>query len=219
MLSVSPLSPKQADASPDRDLALARAAGQGDVRARQQLADRLFDRVRATVSYLAGGDPDKDDLVQLSLIEILRSAGSFRAEGHLEGWSDRITIRTSLRALKTRRRRDEVLHAVDDAEVALERLPAEPLDSAGAGGSELEQEAQRRQLHGRLAVHLSRLDPERRAAVLLRWVHGHSVEEVAEITEARVNTVRGRLRRGKRQLRKLILSDPMLCGWEPWVHR
>lgn len=216
MLSVTPSSPKQADASPDRDLALTRAAGQGDVRARQQLADRLFDRVRATVSYLAGGDPDKDDLVQLSLIEILRSAGNFRAEGHLEGWSDRITVRTSLRALKTRRRRDEILHAADDAEAALERLPN---DASSTTAPELEVEAQRRQLHRGLALLLGRLDPQRRAAVILRWVHGYSVEEVAELTDARVNTVRGRLRRGKRQLRKLILTDPTLRGWEPWVQK
>lgn len=213
---MSPSSRNQADASPENDLALTRAAGQGDVRARQQLAERLFDRVRATVSYLAGGDPDKDDLVQLSLVEILRSAGSFRADGLLEGWADRITVRTSLRALKTRRRRDEVLHAVDDAEAAAERLGAE---SPGSRSPELEQEAQRRQLHQRLALLLGRLDPQRRAAVLLRWVHGYSVEEIAEITDARVNTVRGRLRRGKRQLRKLVLGDPVLRGWEPWVRK
>ncbi len=198
------------------DLALTRAAGQGDLRARQQLAARLFDRVRATVSYLAGGDPDKDDLVQLSLVEILRSAGSFRAEGHLEGWADRITVRTSLRSLKTRRRRDEVLHAVDDAEAVLERM-----DTRASGGDapELQAEAERRQLHRQLASLLGRLEPERRAAVLLRWVHGYSVEEIAELTDARVNTVRGRLRRGKRQLRKMILADPMLGAWEPWVRQ
>lgn len=211
---MSPSRPRKADPSPHGDLTLAQAAGRGDLRARQQLADRLFDRVRATVSYLAGGDPDKDDLVQLSLVEILRSAGSFRAEGNLEGWADRIAVRTSLRWLKTRRRRDEVLHAVDDADALLERLDTEEASGEGPG---LEQEAQRRQLHGRLARLLGRLDPERRAAVLLRWVHGYTVEEIAELTDARVNTVRGRLRRGKRQLRRLILTDPMLRGWEPWV--
>ncbi len=215
-MSLSPSSPKPVGVSPEKEIALTRAAGQGDLRAREQLAERLFDRVRATVSYLAGGDPDKDDLVQLSLVEILRSAGSYRAEGPLEGWADRITVRTSLRALKRRRRRDGVLHAVDDAEAAMARLQTE---SSPTGASGMEQEAQRRELHQRLALVLGRLDPQRRAAVLLRWVHGYSVEEIAAMTDARVNTVRGRLRRGKRQLRKLILADPALRGWEPWVNR
>jgi len=215
-MSVSPSSLKQAGASPETDLALTRAAGRGDERARQQLAERLFDRVRATVSYLAGGDADKDDLVQVSMVEILRSAGTFRAEGHLESWADRIAVRTSLRALKTRRRRDEVLHAADDAEAMLERLDVE---SPGTSTPDLEQEAQRRLLHRRLALVLGRVDPQRRAAVLLRWVHGYTVEEIADLTDARVNTVRGRLRRGKRQLRKMILGDPVLRGWEPWVNK
>jgi len=216
MMRVSPSSPRQVDGSSAKDLALTRAAGQGDVRAREQLAKRLFDRVRATVSYLAGGDPDKDDLVQLSLVEILRSASSFRAEGNLDGWADRITVRTSLRALKKRRRVDAMVHGADDAQAELARLDAGPSPTGTPG---LEQEAQRRQLHQRLALVLGRLDPHRRAAVLLRWVHGYSVEEIADLTDARINTVRGRLRRGKRQMRKLILGDPVLRGWEPWVSR
>ncbi len=214
MMSVSPSSPKEADASPQADLELARAAGRGEARARQLLAQRLFDHVRATVSYLAGGDPDKDDLVQLSMIEILRSASSFRAEGPLDAWADRITVRTSFRALKARRRREEPLRGSEDVHVAQDRLEASFSEKETTA---LDQEIQRRELHRRLATVLGRLGPRRRAVVVLRWVHGYGVEEIARITDSRPNTVRGRLRRGKRQLRKLILADPVLAGWEPWV--
>ncbi|MFH2011065.1 MAG: RNA polymerase sigma factor [bacterium] len=214
---MSVVSTEQAPTTPQNDLELALAAGSGDVRAQQQLADRLFDRVRATVSYLAGFDPDADDLVQLSLVEVLRSAGTFRAEGNLEAWADRITVRTSLRHLKQRRRRGEAVHPSEDA-ASLERdSDVDGPFGSGSDADSVDGEAERRQLHRRLSLLLGRLKPEWRVVVLLRWVHGYHVEEIAELTEARLNTVRGRLRRGKRQLRKLILGDPVLRGWEPWM--
>ena len=212
---MSPRLPKQVSADQQSDLALCCAASAGEELAQQRLADRLFDRVNATVSYLAGGDPDADDLVQLSLVEILRSAGSFRAEGNLKSWADRITVRTCMRFLKKRRWSRETLHTSQDAAVMESEIA---IGGGLADGSEsLEQQADRRQIHGRLAGQLQKLKPEWRVVVLLRWVHGYSIEEIAELTGARPNTVRGHLRRGKRQLRKLILGDSVLREWEPLV--
>jgi DNA-directed RNA polymerase specialized sigma24 family protein len=49
--------------------------------------------------------------------------------------------------------------------------------------------------------------------VVLHHVQGYGIVEVAEMTGAPVNTVRDRLRVGRRQLRKRILGDPALRGW------
>ena len=144
------------------------------------MAERLIDRVRTTVSYLAPNHPDADDLIQRALIEILRSAGSFRGESALETWADRIASRTAMRLLKQRARHAEV-----------------------SG----EDEAAKAGLRTRLAGLLSRLSPERRAAVVLHYVHGYSVQEISEITETPANTVRDRLRVGKALLRKYMLKD------------
>ena len=156
------------------------------------MAERLLDRVRTTVAYLASNHPDADDLVQRSLIEILRSAGTFRAESSLETWADRIASRTALRLLKQRARQAEVVTLVADPE------PEEFFCG--------ETEAEKATLRRKLAALLSRLSPERRAAVVLHHVHGYTVEEIADITEAPANTVRDRLRVGKSLLKKYILK-------------
>jgi RNA polymerase sigma-70 factor (ECF subfamily) len=157
------------------------------------MAERLIDRVRTTVSYLAPNHPDADDLVQRALIEILRSAGSFRGESALETWADRIASRTAMRLLKQRARHAEVV-----------TLVAEPEPEEFLSG---EDEAAKAGLRTRLAGLLSRLSPERRAAVVLHYVHGYSVQEISEITETPANTVRDRLRVGKALLRKYLLKD------------
>lgn len=145
------------------------------------------------MTYLAPNHPDVDDLVQRSLIEILRSAGTFRGESSLETWSDRIASRTAMRLIKQRARQAEVVTLVADPEP----------DELFSG----EDEVMKAGLRRRLAGLLSRLSPERRAAVVLHHVHGYSVQEISDLTDTPVNTVRDRLRVGKALLRKYILND------------
>ncbi len=189
------------------DLALASAAGRADDRALRAVAERLLDRVRATVHYLVAGHADAEYLVQLSLVEILRSIDSFQGRSRLETWADRITVRTTMRELRRRRQQDRR----DQAEAAVDPLPRQDASQ--------EQEALRGQLRSRLAVKLQRLSPQRRAVVVLRFVHGYSIREIAEITGTRANTVRDRLQVGKRLLRGFILKDPVLRDWAEMMDR
>jgi RNA polymerase sigma-70 factor (ECF subfamily) len=183
----------------ESEVALARAAGEGDPGANRDLAERLLDRIRATVHYLAAGDRDADDLVQLALVAVLRSAGTFRGECSLERWGDRIAVRTALRELKRRRWRERIVSLEGEL----------PRDDRGS----LDQDIGRRLLRERLARLLGRLSADRRTAVTLHWLHGYSVQEIAEITGARGNTIRDRLRTGKKQLKSLLEKDPALRDW------
>jgi RNA polymerase sigma-70 factor, ECF subfamily len=179
------------------DLALAQRAASGDEQARRSIAQRLFERVRTTVRYLAASHPDGDDFVQLSLLEVLRSLGTFRAETKLESWADRIVVRTALRLIKRQRRHGEVIALFSGGEVP-------PKHAEGAPHHQLRRHVQSL---------LQRLTPERQAVVVLQLVHGYSVAEIAELTDTPINTVRDRLRIGKTQLRKFILKDPALRAY------
>jgi RNA polymerase sigma-70 factor (ECF subfamily) len=181
------------------DCELARRAASGDASSRRAIAERLIDRVHTTLAYLAPTHPDRDDLVQRSLIEILKSVGSYRGDSALETWADKIVTRTAMRLIHQRARQAEIVALVPDPE------PTEAPD-----GAPEEDAASRSQMRLRLQALLSRLSPERRTAVVLRFVHGYSIAEIAESTGAPVNTVRDRLRVGKALLRKYILKDPVL---------
>jgi RNA polymerase sigma-70 factor, ECF subfamily len=175
------------------------------------LADRLLDRVRATVHYFAAGDRDEDDLVQIAMVEILRSAASFRGEARLETWADRIVIRTCLRAIQKRRKRELVVRPTGDVLEEDDRSP-EAIATVGAG-SLPEKDLALRQVRQRLSVLLQRLPLERRLVIVLRWMHNYNLEEIAAMVDAPLNTVRDRLQVGKRQLRTLLLRDPVLKEW------
>lgn len=182
------------------DLALAQNAASGDKRAQRMLVDRLMNRVRTTIGYLSGGSADADDWSQMALVEILRSVGSYRGETKLEYWSEKIAVRTAMRQIKKRRR-------------LLDRLAPVTPDLAESPGDNPQQHATRQALRKALALHLAALKPERRTVVVLRLVNEHTISEIADITGTPVNTVRDRLRLGRKTLKRRILADPVLKDW------
>jgi RNA polymerase sigma-70 factor (ECF subfamily) len=181
------------------DLSLAQEAAGGDRGATRQVLERLLDRVRTNVRYLVPGDRDQDDWVQLALLEILRSLGSFQGKSTLESWSDRIAVRTTMREVKTRRRHEKVVALDPDAR---------PRSKEASSARET-----RLMMRHQLALKLACLPENQRAVVVLRLVHGYSIAEIAEIVSAPPNTVRDRLRVGRKRLKKKITNDPMLKDW------
>ena len=187
---------ERSDGERSEDLALARTAGAGDRTARQQVALRLFDVVRNVARYFVRGDADAEDAAQTAMVEILRCVGEYRGEGSLERWARRIAVRTSLGLVERRLREAQVLQFTADRDGA---------DAAGETKADVEFAARRH-----LACCLDRLKPERRATVVLRLVYGYTLEEIAELTGAPLNTVKDRLRIGRQELRERILKDRVL---------
>lgn len=169
-------------------LAMMRAVANEDASAQEALVERLSVRVLAVSRRLCGSLSDAEDAAQIALLEILRSAKNFRAEASLEGWADRITVRTALRTQNRERRRAALI----ERWAPLGRLPwgarayvspQEPLD---------------------VEVFLGRLSPTKREAFVLRYALEFSVEEIAEITDAPVGTVKDRLHSARKELKKAI---------------
>jgi RNA polymerase sigma-70 factor (ECF subfamily) len=167
---------------PDPRVAL---AAQGDRKAAQALLTELLPRVRNLVRYLIWSDADADDVVQVVLVELLRSFASYRGEGSLTSFSDRITVRVALhhaRKKRTERRRSTPispeLHLVNPNE--------------GPDDYTLRRQTTR---------YLDELPDEQRQAVVLHHVIGQSVPELAETLQIPFETARSRLRLGMEKLR------------------
>lgn len=186
-----------------RDEELVRAATAGGQDARRALADRALDRIRTSVRYLCGDHRDSADFVQLSLVEVLRSVHTFRGDSRLETWVDRITVRTTLRHLKAGRK--------DQARQQSQARDPEPTLPTPA--DDPERALTRARVQSRLAEILQKLTPERRGALVLQIVYGYSIQEISDLTDAPTETVRDRLKVGKKQLRRLVLTDDALREW------
>jgi RNA polymerase sigma-70 factor (ECF subfamily) len=182
-----------------RDLELAQSVAGGDRRAAEELASRLLEKVRAACRYLAGARPDWEDLVQNVMIEILRSTGAYGGEASLEAWAHTIMMRTLWRQIRRRERYGLLLDALRSGETAGEDPGVSPEQAAGAV-----------ELRARIARCLDGIHYAQRTCIVMKFVYGHSVKEIAELTGTSENTVKDRLQKGKERLRRLMAGDGVI---------
>jgi len=175
------------------DMTLAQAVAAGDRAACDRFARRLLPTVRRVTGQLLHGSDEAKDAAQISLMELLKSASNYAGRGPLEGWARRIVTRSTLRVMKRTRAREHKLalahaSAKHDQQAYLhtetmDRLPR-PIDE-----------------------YLEQLTHVQRTAVLLRFVLGHTIPEMAELTDAPVPTVKSRIQKGHQELRRLVRRD------------
>jgi len=157
----------------------------GEVPSWEEVA-RRHGRFLFNVAYrLTGDDDDAYDLVQEALLRVRKGLETYRPRS-MEGWLSRIVTNVFLDEMRRRRRRP-VEALPEDADRILP--PSAAADDAVD------------RLSGDVQAALRRLPEEFRAAVVLCDVVGLSYEEIGEVLEIPVGTVRSRIHRGRRILR------------------
>jgi RNA polymerase sigma factor (sigma-70 family) len=182
----------------DRMSPLIESAQRGDARALEELLGLLAQPLlRAVCALLGRAHSDVDDVVQDVLIDVASALPSFRGESTLLHFAIRIAAR---KATVKRRRASSVRGFLARFETQEDKL-REPVPSPG----EVALAESRRRV---LCELLSDLPEEQAETMVLRALLGHSIEEIASITRAPINTVRSRLRLAKDALRKRLAADP-----------
>ena len=191
------------DAKLTSDYRLLRQVVAGDEDAKRTLLTMLYRRVHSRVRYLCRNDTEAEDLTQDTLLQILESAQSFRADGCLEAWADVITVRTVTRKMG-RVRRLRWLFGGSDYERA--SPAANPEQSLG-----------RSALSERIHALLHRIPADWREVVILKLMCGYSAKEVAQLTGKPLKTVQYHIKLGRAELRRLVLKDTQLREMFPEV--
>jgi RNA polymerase sigma-70 factor (ECF subfamily) len=152
----------------------------------------LLPRVRNLVRYLVRGDSDVEDISQEALIALLHGLPSYRGDGLLNSWADRVVARTTFLWLKRMRDSREPRSHEQEALVAVPSEDA-PLD-----------EYVHRQ---HVVTLLDHIPNEQRHALVLHHVMEMSVPEIAAELSTPLETVRSRLRLGRAALRALAAKE------------
>ncbi len=163
--------------------------GVGTVPSWDKIVDQHSDRVYRLAYRLTGNVADAEDLTQDVFVRVFRSLDTY-TPGTFEGWLHRIT--TNLFLDGARRKQRIRFDALSDERAA--RLTT-------LGGTPHEQYSDRT-FDADIEWALAQLPPEFRAAVVLCDIEGLSYEEIAEIMDAKLGTVRSRIHRGRAMLRR-----------------
>lgn len=161
----------------------------GDERAFRKILESHYTLICSVVRGVAGQRAETDDIVQEVFIKIFRALGDFRGESRLSTWIYRIA-------------RNEALNAVDRRKPAV--IPIEDCMELPDSGESPDESLRRRMSRERLDRFLDRLDEKQRVAIELRYIGDKSYEEIAEIMEIPLGTVKTHIYRAKLSLKRMM---------------
>ncbi|NUL81162.1 MAG: sigma-70 family RNA polymerase sigma factor [Armatimonadetes bacterium] len=177
------------------DRALAVLCANGDREAFDELARRYRDRVYTLAFRMLGSASQAEDLTQDALMRAYTRLAMYDPERPFGVWLLNLTARLCLNAIRDRKS--------DIAKV-------ERYGKAWRPETGVDERVEQRERERTLQRLLLRLQPDHRAAALLRYWEGLDVAEVAQALNAPVGTIKTWLFRARENLRIWLKEE----GWQ-----
>ncbi|WP_437204589.1 sigma-70 family RNA polymerase sigma factor [Planctomicrobium sp. SH664] len=161
-----------------------------------ELVLKYQDRIYGTLVHLLGSQHDARDVSQEAFLLAYEKLGSFRQEASFYSWLFRIAYNA---AISNRRRKGHKSQSLNSNH---SQRPAEPSDPSLTNDPANRMQVEEHQHQVRLA--LETLGPEYRDAIILKEIEGLRYEEIAEIQDCPIGTVRSRIHRARQLLRERL---------------
>lgn len=186
----------------DEESGLVEALRRGDEAAYELLILRYEQPIYSLVCRLVDDSADAADVVQEIFLKVFRKVDAFRGDSSLKTWVYRIAVneaRNQRRWFGRHRRKEVTL----DPEPGETQGYSDWIEDPGRSPYELTLDHETQVL---IEEALKEINPSFRAALVLREIEGLSYEEIAEILEISLGTVKSRILRGREALRKSLTS-------------
>ena len=184
------------------DEELASRAIAGDMGAFDALVMLFSDRVFGLSFRFLGDRAEAEDLSQEVFVAIYNNLHTFRGESKLSTWIYRITKNRCLNRIKYLERRHQGRMLDVDDEFVGTRVRAE--DFGPNGHKSPVRKMENDQLSALLQAHLDLLPEEQRLLLALRDLEDLTYEEIVEITDLPLGTVKSRIHRARSSLAKTL---------------
>ena len=184
------------------DRKLAAQAAKGRDAAFRELLCRYERPVFSLIFRMVRDRALAEDLAQETFIRAFRAISSYNPRYKFSSWIFKIANNHTIDHLR-KRRLDTVSidgspHAVTGEEEAQTRLVVE------STGEAPDRYVEQRELGSQIEQAIGELRPEYRTVVLLRHIEGHSYEEIADIMDLPLGTVKTYLHRARAELKGLL---------------
>jgi RNA polymerase sigma-70 factor, ECF subfamily len=181
-------------ASTDEEL-VARSMG-GDLDSFNQLVLRWERPIYALAYRVIGREEDARDVAQETFLRAFRALGGFKGQAKFSSWLYRITLNLCRDWIRRERRAPlaQTPEGVDLIELASEAEPAESIEDL----------VSRREIGRVVARVMATLPEEQRTAIVLKEYHGLTFQEIADLLDCPLSTVKTRLYQGLSVLRRQL---------------
>ncbi len=177
----------------DDDQLLISRAVSGDRSAFGDLALKHQDRLYASMLAVTGSAEEAEDVVQDALVRAFLKLDSFQQNSQFFTWLYRIAFNVALSRFRKRRHRVSI-------DQSREVAGMEPVDHSGQPDDPILQREQVNLVQNAL----QQLTEQHRAILILREMNECSYEEIAEILDISIGTVRSRISRARSSLKQVL---------------
>ena len=174
-----------------------RQARDGDQDAFGCLVRAYEKRVFALTRRLCADPSDAEEAAQEAFLAAWQGLPFFRGDASFSTWLYRLASNACVDVLR-REVRHQAAASLDDEDAAID-LPD--------GSLSPHDEAERAELHQHIENGLAALPPDYRQVLILRELHQRSYDEIADILSLDLGTVKSRINRGRKRLRKILLES------------
>lgn len=169
------------------DWKLVKAARAGSEDSARELVARHWSGALRTAYLITGDRHTAEDVAQEALLRALQSLRRFGSGRDFAPWVHRIAANAAIDVMRSQRSRPNVLGASDQVKAPFVDLEVDT-DS-------------------RLANALTQLNPDDRAALVLRYVLNYRAAEIGDILGVAESAVRTRLHRATTKVREVMEAD------------
>jgi RNA polymerase sigma-70 factor (ECF subfamily) len=172
---------------------VARSRG-GDLDSFNQLVLRWERPIYALAYRVIGREEDARDVAQETFLRAFRALSGFKGQAKFSSWLYRITLNLCRDWIRKERRTPvtPAPEGVDLVELAGEASPHESIEDL----------VSRKQLSEAVAKAMTLLPEEQRTAIILKEYHGLTFQEIADLLDCPLSTVKTRLYQGLTVLRR-----------------
>ncbi|MRD47697.1 RNA polymerase sigma factor RpoE [Caenimonas koreensis DSM 17982] len=194
--------------SSDTDLMLVESTVAGDHKAFELLVLKYQRRIERLIGRMVRDTDLIEDIAQETFIRAYRALAQFRGEAQFYTWLYRIAVNTAKKALVDMKRDPTV------SETALRGASGDEEDETSGVQNELtssetpETVLAAKEIAAAVNAAMEALPEELRQAVTLREIEGLSYEEIAEVMNCPIGTVRSRIFRAREAISTKV--KPML---------
>ena len=189
--------PRDLKAATDQEVVAAATAG--EEAAYRELVRRYERPVFTLIYRMVRNRELAEDLSQETFIKVLNALASYRPEYKFSSWVFKIANNAAIDHLRRRELDTLSLEGSPHADTA-EKIEATALQIGEKAESALDAVANK-ELGGEIEQAIARLRPEYRTCILLRHVDGRPYEEIAEILNLPLGTVKTYIHRARNELR------------------
>lgn len=168
----------------------------GDLDSFNQLVLRWERPIYALAYRVIGREEDARDVCQETFLRAFRALGGFKGQAKFSSWLYRITLNLCRDWIRRERRQPlaQAPEGVDVIELAAETEPSESIEELVA----------RKEIGAAVARAMAELSEDQRTAIVLKEYHGLTFQEIADMLDCPLSTVKTRLYQGLTVLRRQL---------------